>query len=305
MATVDLMMTNIDLPRPAFISRQVRDARLFFRDLRPRRPGPLRVVCGGMERCAADYRIDRPGFTYHALELVREGSGTGLWRGQPFRMKAGTVFAYGPQIPHCIAADSARPLVKYFIDFTGHEASALVAPLLRRGPGLCARPDVALLFLEEMIRAGYRPGPSGDKRCAALLRALLLTLADEVSPGAARGEPAVNVTYERVRALMERRAAEIKSLRQLAREAGLDAAYLCRLFRRHGGESPYRALQRLRFGRAAECLLRPGTRVKDAAESIGMSDPYQFSRAFKRIHGLSPRAFQRYRRGEAAEEGGD
>ena len=38
---------------------------------------------------------------------------------------------------------------------------------------------------------------------------------------------------------------------------------------------------------------------KDAAAAIGMGDPYQFSRAFKRIHGLSPRAFQQYRRGHA------
>lgn len=299
MAPVDLIMAKIDLTPPAFISRQVRDARLFFRDLRPRRQGPLRVVCGGMERCAADYRIDRPGFTYYALEMVREGSGTGLWRGQPFRLEAGTVFAYGPRIPHRIAADPACPLVKYFIDFTGLDARGLLGPLLRRGPGHCARPDVAALLLEELIRAGSRPGRAGDERCAALLRALLLTLADDVGPVVARGTPSHNATYVRVHKLLESRTMEITSLTQLAREAGLDAAYLCRVFRQHGGESPYRALQRLRFARAAEWLLRPDARVKDAAAAIGMADPYQFSRAFKRIHGLSPRAFQRYRRGDA------
>jgi AraC-like DNA-binding protein len=297
MAPVDIRMAKIVAPRPAFLSRQVRDARLFFRDLRPARTGPLRVVCGGMERCAPDYRIDRAGFAFFAVELMREGHAGGSWRGRPCDLQPGMVFAYGPRVAHRIVADPARPPVKYFVDFTGREAGELVGPLLQRGPSRCARPDAVMWLMDELLRAGERPGPAGDERCAALLRALLLTLADEAVPAANRRAAAGQTSYLRVRALMDRRGPEITSLHQLAREAGLDAAYLCRLFRAQGAESPHRALQRVRFARAAECLLQPGARVKDAAAAIGLSDPYQFSRAFKRIHGLSPQAFQRYRGG--------
>lgn len=297
MAAVDPGMAEIDQSRPAFISRQVRESRLFFRDLRPAVRGPLRVVCGGWERCAADYGLDRRGFTYPALEFVWSGRASGQWRGRAFNLGMGTVFAYGPRVAHRVQADPRQPPVKYFVDFTGREAADLVAPLLRRGPGLCARPDVVHWLFEELIRVGMRPGRAGDERCAAVLRTLLLTLADEVGPAAPRAAVGPS-TYLRVRTLIEQHGLEITSLRELARRAGLDAAYVCRLFRRQGGESPYHALQRMRFARAAEVLQSPGARVKEAAAAIGIADPYQFSRAFKRLYGLSPQAFQQYRRGE-------
>ena len=299
MAAVVPEMAIIDPVRPAFISRQVREARLFFRDLRPAARGPLRVVCGGLERCAPDYCLDRRGFTYMALEFVWSGRAADWWRGRAFTLGLGTVFAYGPRVAHRVVADPRHPPVKYFVDFTGREAKELAAPLLSRGPGRCARPEVVRWLFEELIRAGMRPGHTGDLRCAAVLRTLLLTLADEVGPAvpqAAVGQ----ATFLRVSNLIEQHALEIPNLRALAHRAGLDAAYVCRLFRRHGGESPYHALQRVRFARAAEVLQRPGTRVKEAAAAIGMADPYQFSRSFKRLYGLSPQAFQQYRRGEVA-----
>ena len=300
MAAVDPVMAKIDPVRPAFISRQVREARLFFRDLRPAPRGPLRVVCGGQERCAPDYRLDRRGFIYPALEFVWSGRAAGWWRGRPFSLGLGTVFAYGPRVAHRVPADPRQPPVKSFVDFTGREAAELVAPLLRRGPGVCARPDVVHWLFEELMRAGQRPGRAGDERCASVLRTLLLTLADELGPTAPRAAVGL-ATYLRVRALIEQHALEFTSLQELARRAGLDAAYVCRLFRRHGGESPYHALQRVRFARAAEVLQCPGARVKEAAAAIGMADPYQFSRAFKRLYGLSPQAFQQYRRGEGVD----
>ena len=38
------------------------------------------------------------------------------------------------------------------------------------------------------------------------------------------------------------------------------------------------------------------TLVKEAAERVGFADPYHFSRAFKAVHGVAPRALLHYRR---------
>jgi len=35
--------------------------------------------------------------------------------------------------------------------------------------------------------------------------------------------------------------------------------------------------------------------VREAAEVAGFSDPYHFSKAFKRVYGISPEAFRRQR----------
>jgi AraC family transcriptional regulator len=38
-----------------------------------------------------------------------------------------------------------------------------------------------------------------------------------------------------------------------------------------------------------------GGLVKEAAQRVGFADPYHFSRAFKSVHGVAPRALLRYR----------
>src|SRR5688572_29480324 len=65
-------MSNLD-QAPAFFSRQVLDSRRFQLDLRPNQRRPLAVVCGGWERCATDYRIERKTFPYLVIELVAAG----------------------------------------------------------------------------------------------------------------------------------------------------------------------------------------------------------------------------------------
>jgi AraC-like DNA-binding protein len=47
--------------------------------------------------------------------------------------------------------------------------------------------------------------------------------------------------------------------------------------------------------RAAELLQQPGAMVKQVAAEMDCSDPYHFSRVFKRVHGIPPSEFVRLR----------
>ena len=80
---------------------------------------------------------------------------------------------------------------------------------------------------------------------------------------------------------------------QVARECRVDPAYLCRLFRRYAHQSPYQFLLRLKMNLAAEQLQNPELLIKQVASQLGFSDPFHFSRAFKKIFGLSPEDFRR------------
>jgi AraC-like DNA-binding protein len=48
-----------------------------------------------------------------------------------------------------------------------------------------------------------------------------------------------------------------------------------------------------RFGRACELLREPGAKVVDVAAELGYTDSANFTRAFRRWAGVSPRAYQR------------
>src|SRR5271157_306206 len=120
-------MPNIDLRHaPEFFSPQVREARRFYLDLAPPARQPLAVVCGGVEHSAADYVIDRAGLAYLSIEFVARGKGDLVLAGREVPLLPGSVFAYGPNVPHRIVTDRDDRLVKYFVDFSGRRAAALL-----------------------------------------------------------------------------------------------------------------------------------------------------------------------------------
>jgi len=87
----------------------------------------------------------------------------------------------------------------------------------------------------------------------------------------------------------------LRTLQQISLECHITSAHLCRLFRRYDRQSPYQYLLRLKMNAAADRLAQPGILVKQVAEETGFEDPSLFSRAFKRVLGLSPDGFRRLR----------
>jgi len=111
---------------PDFFSPHVVGARRFYLDLNPPKTRSLTLVCGGVERCTADYAIHRITFPFHSIEYVVRGRGTVKLKNRLHPLQSGSLFSYGPGIRHDIASDPADPLVKYFVDFSGRKAGALL-----------------------------------------------------------------------------------------------------------------------------------------------------------------------------------
>jgi hypothetical protein len=60
----------------SFISTQVVSGEYCYLNMTPEANTKATVVCGGRERCSTDYRIERKGFLYQAIEFVSAGRGT-------------------------------------------------------------------------------------------------------------------------------------------------------------------------------------------------------------------------------------
>ena len=281
---------------PEFFSPHVREARRFYLDLAPSARQPLAVVCGGFERSTPDYAIERADFPYFAIEFVVHGKGTLSLSGQQVPLLPATVFAYGPDVPHRINTDRDDPLAKYFVDFVGRRAGAL----LRQqdlAPGtsgrVAAAGEIQRVF-DDLIRNGLGSTRRTPELCAALLEYLILMIGESLSTWEAAQTPAY-ATYERCRAYIQENYMALTSLPQIAAPCHVSPAYLCRLFRRYDHQTPYQLLMRLRMNRAAERLQNPDVLVKQVAAEFGFDDPFHFSRAFKNVLGLSPERFRQLR----------
>ena len=119
----------------------------------------------------------------------------------------------------------------------------------------------------------------------------MLAAADAALPDGA-DESAAWSTYQRCRARIEASYLELHSLADAGDACGTSPAHLCRLFQRYAEASPYQLLVRLKMARAAALLLDGGRLVKQIGPLVGYDDPYHFSKAFKRVYGLSPEAFR-------------
>jgi AraC-like DNA-binding protein len=299
------------IAEPDYFSAQITEARRFYLPP-PRVRARLGVVCAGREHCAADYHILRDSFPQLSLEFVAAGQGSLCIGGRTHRLLPGHLFAYGPGVAHEIRAcppalappahrlperAAERALVKYFVGLTGPDAKRLLrAPAPEPGQILqTAAPDDLLQLFELLIAAGLRETPFRDRICSSLAEHLLLRIAESAVPLGTIGSEAFG-TYQRCRHDIERHYRTLRGLDEIAQRCRLDPAYICRLFARFDHQSPWQFVLRLKMRDALERLQAPGALVQSVAADLGFPDPFQFSRAFRRVFGLSPREFVRRRR---------
>lgn len=276
---------------PAFVSRQVTDARRYYLNLNPPADARLVVVCGGCERMQADYVVSRQDFPYVAIELVVEGQGSLHLNGNRFALVPGTAFAYGPGIPHTIRNLPSSPMRKYYVDIFGTEVRDLLAPtgLLNWSPLRVAAFHELVEVFDSLHREATDNSPLGHAVCETTARLLLLKLQQRTVSGR-RIELQSYATYERIRGHMESHYLRLHTVADVARECHVTPMYVSRLFQQYGSSRAYQFLLRLRMNRAAEMLLNEGLLVKQTAARLGFPDAFQFSRAFRRVYGVPPSA---------------
>ena len=288
-----LQSENAGQPAPEFFSTDVTEARRFYLDLHPSKNRKLVVVCGGLERCNSDYVVRRETFPFSSIEYVAHGCGEVKLQGRAYSLQPGRLFSYGPGVSHRIIGDPANPLVKYFVDFTGTHATALL-----RSCGLSPDrvsevvPANALQPLfDELIQAGLRIRRESEVLCAKLLECLALRIAGSCASRAS-AETQAFVTFQRCRRHIEQHSLRLRTLEQIAGECHVNNSYLCRLFRRYDVQSPCQYLLRLKMNYAAQRLEHRDILIKRVAEEAGFADPFHFSRVFTSVFSLSPSAFR-------------
>lgn len=296
MAIFNLVTMNVRRdsdPLPSFVSRQVTEARRFFLNLNPNQKIPLEVVCGGVERMRPDYVVERDDFPYFAIELVAEGEGSLDVSGEQHALSAGSVFAYGPKAAHTIRNHTVSGMRKYYLDFVGSRARTLLreAGLLvgtnQYQPVMVGALHELTEICDMLIRDASDNGTLVRSICESLTHLLILKIRQMRLPEG-RSLPQSYATYERVRRHLDQEFHQLHTIEQVAEECDVSPVYVSRLFARFSDCGAYQYLLRRKMNHAAGLLMNEGMKVKDVAEQMEFADPFQFSRAFKRVYGISP-----------------
>jgi transcriptional regulator GlxA family with amidase domain len=153
--------------------------------------------------------------------------------------------------------------------------------------GITAGIDLALAMIEEDYGASialqvsqelvvYYRRPGGQSQFSAM---------SEIAPESDRVRTALSYAREHL--------TESLSVERLAEVACLSARQFGRVFKAATGETPAKAVERLRAEVARERIETDAEPVESIAAAVGFSDPERMRRAFLRLYGEPPQSLRR------------
>ena len=157
---------------------------------------------------------------------------------------------------------------------------------------LMERPTLSAVITQP-DKVGFHAAEMLDRRMAGKIRArqqrLLIPAAGVVARGSTAGIVADDAPLSKALTLLRERAAEPIRIDEIARLAGVSRRALEIRFQKHLGRSPRQELLRIRIEKAKALLTGTALPLAKIAEVSGFTDPYNFSRAFRREAGTTPR----------------
>jgi AraC-like DNA-binding protein len=258
----------------------------------------------GVDLLRARYVTHR--YTRHAHEtftfaLIEAGVEEFSYGGTLLRAGAGGVALLNPDMVHTGQAGAPEGWA-YRVLYPEPGLVAGVAADLGWRLGTPSFPETVVYDARSarLLRAAHVAAEHGDRLGASsLLRTTLAGLlraharpGDRAGavPGPYRSPAAIGT----LRDLLADRLADPPSLDDLARELGMNPFALVRSFRAETGLPPHAYVNHLRV-RLARQLLDSGVAPADVAARAGFADQAHLTRHFKRVVGVPPRSYQRYR----------
>jgi AraC-like DNA-binding protein len=255
----------------------------YFSGLRTPYACPVDNLLGFVRRRPEDL-APRPGESQRHHRWVwilhRKGQGVSVLRGRPFPTGPGDMILIPGYTPHLHQADPGEELEWCFLTFeceNSHWRSRLGERVWRPGSAARERFDRAadLMFAGKAAEAALT--------LSLFHEALLRDTAEEIGP------------EDRWLARIQEWAREVEgtpTVGVLAEELGGSESHLRARFREKTGLSLGGYLRHLRMVRAVEDLHDPRWSVTEVAYRAGYANPGNFSRAFARELGVSPRRFR-------------
>ncbi len=218
-------------------------------------------------------------------------------------LEPGSVLVIPWQMPRRYVADRSTPFRLLGVhlapdDVDSMRSSTTTMPHRVRGESripLLLDGDLGLRAAMEVAERAFSesPGPWRDATLSGLGLALAATVAERLRSKPVQVANPVAPALTALESWMRLAMARPITREDLARRAGLSPSHLAAAFRRAYGRAPLAHLQELRLVEARRRLQSGDAAVADVAAAVGFSDPFWFSRVFRRRWGVPPRDMRR------------
>ena len=202
----------------------------------------------------------------------------------------GSLFSLRPGVWHRFAPQGTWD--EYYLTFDVEAVRQAFGEIVVGPPGhRRSQPDPVLVRAFEALQGLWL---QRDRHYAVrsrfLLHEILVRFFEAWHGPAAAGD---SVVMEALALMKASLVAESLDLQQFASDHGVSYEGFRKRFAAQMGTSPHRYWLDMKLRQAGALLRETRRSVSDIAGSVGIADPYYFSRLFSRYHGLSPQNFRR------------
>lgn len=255
--------------------------------------------------------------TYFEICAMLDGRGAQTHTDQTVALAPGDLFLARPGILHEIISERTPAIELVFfilgvIEFDGEDRSVegrllkrfLASTLIHSRGGEVVEQQLRTLAHSLEVRAadqdlalelGVRALVGEVFRRMSSPTAEPVGTAAETVPLSAPGPQGPNRALEQALRFLDDNLARPISCGELARQAGLSERSLRRLFEEHLQSTPGQEYLKRRMRWAAHLLNDPQRSIHAVGVEIGIPDPSQFSRDFRRVIGLTPTQYRQKR----------
>jgi len=248
----------------------------------------------GVTQTLPNYRMARWRTDPHTLMIILAGRGGLRTAAEVKDFSAGDVVGFYENDEIEWWTDPNDLLRHYWIGLKGEGARHLIMRLTgKEKPFVITRPAIPaaeIAALQGLLHLLKNRPPHFLWKAYGLLFDIIYSIATTaglVPPFMPRG--AENIP-EHIKRFLDSNYVEPLSIEKIAKIFRMTPGHLTLVFQKEYGISPYAYLIALRLDRAKQ-LLSQGASVKEAAISVGYTDPNYFSRLFRKKMGIPPTAY--------------
>lgn len=246
---------------------------------------------GYYRRARSHYRERPQGSDSYILIFCVGGKGWIRLDGQsPLALSEQTVAVIPPDTPHEYGADESDPWSIYWFHLKGEQIASLI-----QSSGLEAGPIHVSLSdsdkIRELFNQCYDLLSSKAYSASHLIHVshTMRYLLSFIGLIPRRKQEAKTQAYiEQAILYMQERLEKNMTIDELISHTSISKQHLNHLFKQSTGYAPIDYYLRLKMQRACQLLDLTNNSIKEISVSLGLSDPYYFSRLFKKIIGASP-----------------
>lgn len=250
---------------------------------------PYTVPVAGRTIARRSDGMVRQNYHQHVLILTLGGTGVIEVGGSEFEAQAGDLAWIDTALTYAHGAEAEEKWSYLWMAVSGHGLDALHQQLgFDAAPIASGCGDLVSVF-DAVLAMLFQPGADTPGALSALVGNVLgKSFSIRADCHSVRDTTVISKIAEQVRKKLDR----AWSIADFVSLSGLSQSQLFRRFKEETGNSPMGWLRKERIVLASYVLRTTEKPIAQVALQCGYQDPFHFSRDFKRMQGLSPRAYR-------------